>query len=120
MLALAFLSWWYGTGWKLVSKKTLNIQKSILQIFSVSLLLKTLFQPWRRIVTHPGTSATDHFHAAIDNLVSRFIGSMVRIFVIIGALISSGLMAIVGLFQLILWPLLPPAVIATIILGFIK
>lgn len=120
MLALAFFSWWYGTGWKLVSKKTLNTQKSILQIFSVSLLLKTLFQPWRRIITHPGASASDHFHAALDNLVSRFIGFLVRSFVIVGALISSGLMAIVGTLQLILWPLVPPAIIATIVLGFIK
>ena len=120
MLALAFFSWWYGTGWKLVSKKALSVQRSIMQIFSVGLLFKTLFQPWRRIITNPGAGVADHFHAALDNLVSRFIGFMVRIFVIAGALFASGFMALVGVLQLLIWPLLPPAVILTLVLGFTK
>lgn len=119
MLALAFFSWWYGKGWKLVSQKLLQAVDATLKMFSVNLLFKTLFKPWRRIITYPGAGISAHFHALIDNTISRFVGLMVRLIVIFAALVVVGLVLVIGLLQLIIWPLLPFAVIASLIMGLV-
>lgn len=119
MLALAFFSWWYGSGWKLLSQKTLKLLNTNLQTFSVGLLFRTLFQPWRRIVTHPGDGLSNHFKAALDNAVSRLIGTVVRLLVIIAGLVVTAVLAVLGLAQLIVWPLLPALTIALIVLGLV-
>ncbi len=120
MLALAFFSWWYGSGWKLVSKKTLQTLDNVLKSFSVSLLIKTLFMPWRRIITYPGSGIAAHLQAIVDNTVSRFIGFLVRIFVLLAALVVVVCLALVGFLQLVIWPLLPIAAMVCLIMGFFQ
>lgn len=120
MLALAFFSWWYGKGWQTASKKTLEHIQNVGQMFSIGLLIKTLFQPWRRIITYPGAGLNAHFHALIDNSLSRLVGFVVRIVVLFAALVTTILLSLLGLIELIIWPLMPPAVIAVLVLGFIK
>lgn len=119
MLAVAFLSWWYGQGWALVFK---NMQRRITQIeqaFSVTMLLRTLFSPWRRVVTYPGSSLNAHLQALVDNLISRFVGFTVRIAVIITAGIMITGLAIVALIEVVAWPLVPLAIILGIIKGLL-
>lgn len=120
MLALAFFSWWYGRGWRDVSKKIVAAIFGIGQAFSVSLLLRSLFEPWRRITTDSGKGLSFHIQAILDNTISRFVGFIVRLLVLLTALLMTIAMSILGLIQLILWPLLPPAVIVTILFGIIK
>ncbi len=120
MLALALFSWWYGSGWGYVSKKILTTISRISESFSVKLLLNSLFDPWHRITTETGRGLAAHFQAAIDNTISRLVGLVVRIFVLISALLLTFILLIIGAIQLILWPLIPPAIIVCIILGFTK
>ena len=120
MLALAFFSWWYGKGWQNASKKTLEHIQNVGQMFSIGLLFRTLFQPWRRIITYPGAGINQHFHALIDNSLSRLVGLFVRLFVLFAALLTTVILGLIGLIELLIWPLLPPAVIATLVLGFIR
>jgi len=120
MLALALFSWWYGSGWGYVSKKILTMISKVNESFSVKLLLSSLFDPWHRITTETGRGLAAHFQAALDNTISRFIGLVVRIFVLIAALLLTVFLLMIGAIQLILWPLIPPAIVACLILGFIK
>jgi len=120
MLALAFFSWWYSQGWQQLSKRIIKIIRTNFQVFSVSLLLKTLFEPWRRISTNPSSGLGFHIQAAIDNTISRFVGFGVRFIVILAALITTILLSLIGIIELVVWPFLPPALIVTIILGIIK
>ncbi len=120
MLALAFFRWWYGRGWKDSFNNSLGLINQVAQSFSVETLLKTLFSPWRRIMSMPGAGISGHIQAAIDNLVSRFVGFWVRIFVLLSALVLSLLALVVGVVYSVAWPLLPPAAVVLIILGFIK
>ncbi len=49
--------------------------------FSVEYLLKTLFQPWKNIITvkkTPGFSFNEVFQRSMDNFVSRLMGFLVR------------------------------------------
>lgn len=117
MLIVSFFSWWYVDGWKVISHKFKQLITNIDELFSVKLLLKTLFKPWKRIVTPPGNNLSAHFQSLIDNTVSRFIGFSVRIIVLCSALVSLILIAILGTLLILVWPLLPIAVVAFIILG---
>ena len=120
MLALAFFGWWYGRGWKGSVNNLFNFLKGVNQSFSVSTLFKTLFDPWRRIMSYPGSGINAHVQAAIDNTVSRFVGFCVRLCVLLAALIVNIVVLAIGLLEVVLWPLMPVAVLVLIILGFVK
>lgn len=117
MLAVAFVRWWYGTGWKtLVRNVQRRLQRTALS-FSVQTLSRTLFAPWKRIVTAPGVGIGAHLRAAGDNAVSRAVGFTVRLTVLFSAAICLFFAGLAGLLQIILWPLLPIAAIGCIIGG---
>lgn len=117
MLVLSFFSWWYGRGWKQVFDSFGPRLNSITNAFSVNQLLRTLFAPWRRIITYPGASLSDKMHAWGDNFVSRVIGFIVRFFVLIGAVFVLVVMAVLTVAEMAVWPLLPVAIPVLIIAG---
>ena len=99
--------WWYGPGWLGAWKGSLTWVKNVQLAFSVDVLLKTLFSPWKRIISLPGRSMDEKFRAMIDNLVSRVIGFMVRVIVLIAALVMILITAVAGVTLALLWPLVP-------------
>lgn len=112
-----FFAWWYGPGWLGAFSGAFNWVKAVQAAFSIDVLLKTLFSPWKRIVALPGRSLDAKFQAAIDNLISRVIGFFVRIIVLFTALIIISLAALGGLILAIIWPLLPLVSVGLIIWG---
>lgn len=119
MLALSFFSWWYGRGWRDLATSVGPRIQGVANTFSVSQLLKTLFQPWRRIITYPGDSLAEKFHAWGDNVFSRAIGFVVRTMVLLASLIAILATIIFSVIEIIIWPLLPPAVPILLIMGVI-
>lgn len=111
MFIVGLLSWWYGAGWR---QRALIIRErlaSIVDYFSIDLLLKTLFAPYRQISAGRVDGPLDvKWRAFVDQLISRCIGAIMRtILILVGgfAIIFSGS---VGLIILVLWgvvPLLP-------------
>ncbi len=117
MLATSFIAWWFGVGWKLVAT---NVEKRLhktLASFSVPTLARTLFSPWKRIVSAPGAGIAAHMRATGDNVISRLVGFTVRVFVLLAAVLSMALILLVGIFQIVLWPLVPFLIIVFIIIG---
>ena len=116
-MILEMLRWWYGTGWLQAMHRIVTWAGGVERAFSVLLLAKTLFAPWRRIVTAAGRSLDDKMRAALDNLVSRCFGFVVRF----GVLIIAGLATFAAFMGSILlaaiWPLMPPAIIYFLIRG---
>lgn len=119
MLALTLLQWWYGRGWKTVAVRAERRIAGITDAFSVSILLRTLFAPWRRIVTYPGAGLDAKFRALIDNFVSRCVGFVVRVCVLIAAGVSLAALSVIALVQLVLWPLLPVAAVVFLVWGVV-
>jgi hypothetical protein len=119
MVFLSFFSWWYGLGWKSVIHSFRPRVTAVATLFSVPQLLKTLFAPWRRIITDPGRSFDDRMHAWADNMFSRAIGFVVRSFVLFAAAVSIVFVGIATILESILWPLLPLAVPVLLVLGII-
>jgi len=117
MLALEFFTWWYSRGWRQLAK---NMQRRIAltsSMFSVPILLRTLFAPWKRIITYPGASIEAKVRAFSDNMVSRFVGFTVRILVLFAAAIMLLIVSAVAVVELVAWPLLPVLVLVTLVKG---
>jgi hypothetical protein len=117
MLALAFLKWWYGAGWKDgYAHLRIHLKRTYYGL-SVPQLLPTLFSPWRRILSPGGGAIGDRLRAFIDNALSRIIGSIVRT----GTLITAGVIMagwiLVAVIRTILWPCIPLAGVILIVGG---
>lgn len=117
MLVLSFFSWWYGRGWREVVASFSSRLRGVANTFSVSQLLRTLFAPWRRIMTYPGASLAERFRAWGDNIFSRAVGFVVRLLVLFAALLLAIVVAVFSLVEIVLWPVLPIAVPVLIIVG---
>lgn len=119
MLARELVTWWYSRGWKGVWRHTARATGNLSRAFSMMLLMRTLFAPWRQIITYPGASLDAKMRAYADNAVSRLVGFAVRIIVLVAALASIGVTMVAGTILGILWPLVPLAAVALIIKGII-
>lgn len=118
-MALAFLGWWYGVGWSQVARNVARRLTKTSHMFSVPILLRTLFAPWRRIITYPGAGLNERFRALGDNLVSRAVGFTVRIFVLLAVSVLLIVVALAGVVEVVAWPLLPAGVVAAIVKGLL-
>jgi len=107
MLALEFFTWWYGQGWLRRWQDIASYVRKTSQTFSVNILARTLFAPWRRIISYPGEGLNNHLRAMVDNLFSRLIGFCVRVLVIIIAVIALIFVLIVGITSAVIWPFMP-------------
>jgi hypothetical protein len=119
MVMLDFLQWWYEQGWQQTFQNFVARLRRTAWYFSAPLLLRTMFAPWRRIVTPPGRGFDAQLRALGDNLFSRCIGFVVRLFVLIAAAVSLIVVGVVSLLELALWPLAPLAVIVGVVWGII-
>ena len=119
MLAVDFIRWWYGPGWAGVSKAIKRRLETLAAMFSVGVLLQTLFSPWRRIMTYPGNGLGAHMRALGDNIISRCVGFAVRIMALLAAAGSFVVILAFGVVQLIVWPFLPFLAIGMIAWGLL-
>jgi len=121
MLVGALFSWWYGVG---LREQIAKIKMSFVvnnDRFSIGLLLRTLFQPFRQISADSGgRSVEERMRSGFDKLISRFIGAIVRSFVIIAGLIVTIFMAVISFIRIVLWltmPALPIVGVIILIMG---
>jgi len=107
-MIVALFSWWYGAGWARAAGRVGGRMKAMLEAFSVALLLRTLFDPFRQISAGQVRGSFDaQLRAMGDRLFSRVFGAVVRsLFIFIG-LVGALLAGIIGLIELIVWPVVP-------------
>lgn len=115
MMALELLKWWYGAGWRMWLDRIGSRTRRIFLMFSVPILLKTLFAPWRRIVTYTNESLNDKLRAMLDNAVSRAVGFGVRLIVLLTATLMVAASLILGLTWIVAWPLVPLAIVVCLL-----
>lgn len=111
------LRWWYAAGWISALRNIIDWPSNVQRHFSMPILLRTLFAPWRRIVSPPGHSFDAKVRAALDNLISRIIGSIVRLMVLLAAAILMVISFSLAVATVILWPLLPLSIFIFIYKG---
>jgi hypothetical protein len=85
--------------------------------FSIPLLIRTLFAPFRQIsASEQGRSIDEKFKVALDKLFSRCVGAVVRTFTIIARLLTLLFLLIISLLRLVLWPVMPLLPVAGVVL----
>lgn len=108
MIIVWAFSWWYGAGWASQLDALKERLSASFDYFSIGLLLRTLFSPYRQIsagtVNGPITLKLQGF---ADRLVSRIIGAFVRSLIIIIGTIWLMLLFIIGGLLLIVWAFVP-------------
>lgn len=108
MFIVGLLGWWYGPGWRGCMRRVLERLAATADFFSIGLLLRTLFSPFRQISAGSVRGPLGvQLHAFFDRLISRLIGAMVRTAMIVTGGLALGFHALVGAGAVIGWLLLP-------------
>ena len=112
--------WWYSRGWRIFITKTHAFLSSVTDFFSMDSLIRTLFKPYRQISAASASSTASldiKFHMFIDRLVSRFIGFISRLVLLLAGTFIIIIGSIFSLIFIILWPLIPLLPIVGIVLS---
>ena len=108
MLIVGIISWWYGRGWGQRVLKLRDGLAGLMDYFSIDLLLKTMFSPYRQISAGKVQGPLGvQMHAFFDRLISRLIGAMIRFTMIIFGAVAIAFYAIFGMIALVLWAVVP-------------
>jgi hypothetical protein len=107
-LLVSFISWWYGIGWQDCARRTSKRLSRTTEYFSIGLLIPTMFAPFRQVSAGVTRGPLNmRFQAFIDRTVSRFVGFMMRFFLLIVGLLVLLVLVLSSAIWLIIWPLLP-------------
>lgn len=120
-IIILWIQWYFLETPKGILKGWKNFLLFNLNFFSIPLLLKTLFSHWKKYywTRQRGFSFGDYFNVLLSNLMSRFLGALIRITLIITGIILELVILIGGLIILIGWIVLPVLLIAGLIFGLL-
>ncbi len=114
---MAFFRWWYTDGWERQVKQVQNRLYGLIDTFSIDLIIRTLFAPFRQISAGRVSGPIgQQFRAFIDRLISRGIGAMVRLMVLFTGCIVIAFATFTSLLYLLVWPFLPALPVIGVIL----
>lgn len=123
MLVLNLIGWWYGEGFAVRLRGLGRRLGRTADTFSIGLMLKTLFNPFRQIdAGAEGRGLAGMMQAFLSRLISRFVGFVMRFFLIIFGLVVLILQAICSLCVAVLHlviPLLPIGGIIMMVVGWV-
>jgi len=108
---MSFIKWHYSEGVEYYWQAYKFSVNSVVHYFSLPLLLKTLFSPWKRLSVKdnkPGFNLDRYFDVISFNLVSRMVGAMVRIVLFLAGNLAVFFLVVLGLLGLLFWLLIPP------------
>ena len=116
-----FWRWYYGRAKKDVLKGWKNFIIFSLEYFSIPMLLRTLFAPWKRDITKRprGLDLKKLFECLIFNLISRGIGFLVRFITICLGILFFFSVIILGAVFFIIWLFLPLIMLGLFILALL-
>ncbi len=99
-------------GWK-------NYLKFFSYFFSIPILIKSFFSPWKRISWGYGRgfSPTRFLETAISNVFSRIIGAFLRSILIVLGIFSESIIFVLGAIFFIAWIFLPAIFIFSFFFG---
>jgi hypothetical protein len=112
MIIVSLLRWWYGEGLLKQMYMSRGRIAAMADYFSIELLIKTLFSPFRQISAGNRVQGPIgvKFRAFLDKLVSRCVGAVIRLLTIvigIGGLLFSCVLAVASVAGWVLLPVAP-------------
>lgn len=115
---------WFSWHFSEMPKEIVRIWKTFLRFnleyFSIKLLIKTLFYPWRRyeVSYGRGFDIKRFFESFFSNLIFRILGAIVRTILIFIGLLLQIFIIFIGVIIFILWLFLPLFLILGLYYGF--
>lgn len=117
MIVTDLLAWWYGAAWLEVWRSVLTRAQGVLAAFSVGLLARTLFAPFRQIDAGSVRGSLGlQLHAWFDRTFSRFVGFGVRSVMIVSGCLTAAMVLCAGIVWAIVWLVIPILPIAGVFL----
>lgn len=121
MVLFDMLSWWYTEAWIEVLHKVQRRAMSVFETFSVGLLARTLFSPFRQIDAGSVHGPIDvQLRAWFDRSFSRVFGAVIRSIMIFCGLVSTTGIFCAGVIWAAMWlvlPILPILGIIAVVIG---
>jgi len=117
---IKYLVWHFWDTPRGILKGWQNCLKFNLNHWSVPLLLKTWFSPWRRYKYSygKGFSFSKYFEVFSFNIISRTIGAIMRSVLIVLGLLMEAVVVLAGALVMIFWLILPPLLVGGFLYGF--
>lgn len=106
-----FLLWHYSAGLGIYLRRWFYYLAYINHYFSLSLLLSSLFSPWKRLLeidTGPGFNPARYLEQLTFNLISRGLGAIVRSLLFITGVFILAWVFFLGVIGLLIWLAFPP------------
>lgn len=102
-------AWHFFEAPKGILKAWRNFLAFNLNYFSIFLLLKTFFSPWRKYKWgySKNFSVNGYLETAFSNFVSRFLGAFMRFFLILLGIFAEAVVFLTGAAVFITWLILP-------------
>lgn len=115
---ITYFSWWYYDELLYLWRSIKIITKKFLSSFSIAVLLRTIFDPWKKDVVYLENPSLDaRLKAMVNNLFSRCIGFVIRIFTIAIGLILTGIVFTLLISVFLVWLLMPVIIITLLVMG---
>lgn len=120
LIVLGLFRWWYNEGFMgqlLAARQRLA---TTADYFSIVLLLKTLFSPFRQISAGNARGPLGvQVRAWVDRMVSRFVGATIRSLTIIAGVVALVFSVLFGCMRLLGWLLLPALPLVGLVLALV-
>ncbi|MDB5184190.1 MAG: hypothetical protein JWO07_871 [Candidatus Saccharibacteria bacterium] len=108
LLVTELLKWWYTAGLRQRAQKVSLRLDGTIDYFSMDLLIKTLFSPFRQISAGKVDGSLEvQLRAVVDKLFSRVIGAVVRIILLVVGCVTIALQIVLAVVVMILWVFVP-------------
>jgi hypothetical protein len=108
MFIVGILQWWYGRGWSIRVSRLREKLMGTLDYFSIDLLLRTFFSPFRQISAGRVRGPLGvQMRAFLDRLISRVIGAMIRLVMIIVGVFAIIIYTVIGGLMVAVWGIIP-------------
>lgn len=117
MIVVDMLIWWYTTAWFDVLHKVQLRTLRVLETFSVGLLARTLFAPFRQIDAGSVRGPLNvQIRAWFDRTFSRVFGAVLRSMTIVCGCVGAVLVLTIGTIWAVFWLVIPVLPIVGVIL----
>lgn len=119
-ILIQYFIWYFYDQSLLILKAWKNFLLFNLNFFSVPVLLKSFFSPWKRyeVSYGRGFAVSRYFEAFFSNSIFRVLGMILRSVLIILGLLIEALILLFGLSVFIFWVVLPFLLIVGLFQGF--
>lgn len=116
---ISYISWHYTSAIREIFVVWRNFILFLWEAFSVPLLVRTFFSPWKRLDEEkPDLFKPKAFLSAlIINIFTRMIGAIFRFIVLMISFISLFIVLVAGALMFLLWPFMPVILLAGLVVG---